>query len=80
MKVVEAVLTRVSDGLGGSEGPVFDTRGRFYAVAPAESAPEERSVLRRSAARAVRNTDARNMFGRHLPITCSRYIRFSLNL
>ena len=42
MKVIEPQFTKVAEGLKGSEGPVFDTHGRFYAVAPMEEAPAER--------------------------------------
>ncbi|CAK8676707.1 diisopropyl-fluorophosphatase-like [Clavelina lepadiformis] len=42
MKLLEINLTKIVDGLPGSEGPVFDTKGQFYAVAPMDEASENR--------------------------------------
>ena len=42
MKVIEPQFTKVADGLAGAEGPVFDTNGKFFAVAPMEEAAADR--------------------------------------
>lgn len=34
MSIVETKFTKICDGLPGSEGPVFDAKGVFYAVSP----------------------------------------------
>ena len=39
MKVVEPKFSKVTGGLDGAEGPVFDPSGKFYAVSPMEEAP-----------------------------------------
>nr|XP_002120441.1 diisopropyl-fluorophosphatase-like [Ciona intestinalis] len=37
-------FTLITKGLAGAEGPVFDTKGRFYAVAPLEQASNDRET------------------------------------
>uniref|UniRef100_H2Y755 SMP-30/Gluconolactonase/LRE-like region domain-containing protein n=1 Tax=Ciona savignyi TaxID=51511 RepID=H2Y755_CIOSA len=40
--IKEPQFTMITKDINGSEGPVFDTKGRFYAVAPMEAADENR--------------------------------------
>lgn len=42
MKVFEPQFTKIVDGLKGAEGPVFDTSGNFYVVAPMADAPAQK--------------------------------------
>nr|XP_002130142.1 diisopropyl-fluorophosphatase [Ciona intestinalis] len=43
-KTIEPKFKMVTKDIDGSEGPVFDTKGRFYAVAPMESADDNRET------------------------------------
>ena len=44
IEIIDTKFNKIADGLDGSEGPVFDIHGRFYAVAPMEEAPKVKLV------------------------------------